>query len=35
MIATRDVTILADKELEYAKQGISKAKEIKTLRERY
>lgn len=33
-VATRDVTILSDKELEYAKQSLSKTKEIKSLRER-
>ena len=33
--ATREVTILIDKELEYAKQSHLKTKEIKTLRDRY
>lgn len=32
--ARRDVSILADKEIEYARQGLLKAKEIKALRER-
>ena len=33
--AMREVTILIDKELEYAKQSHLKSKEIKTLRDRY
>jgi len=33
-MAKRDVSILTDKELEYARQGYFKAKEIKALRER-
>lgn len=32
--ARRDVSILSDKEIEYARQGLLKAKEIKALRER-
>lgn len=33
-VTTRDISILADKELEYARQALFKTKEIKTLRER-
>jgi len=33
-VTTRDISILADKELEYARQSLFKTKEIKTLRER-
>ena len=33
-VTTRDISILADKELEYARQSLFKTKEIKGLRER-
>ena len=33
-VTTRDISILADKELEYARQALLKTKEIKALRER-
>lgn len=34
-MAKREVTILSEKEIEYAKQSFLKTKEIKSLRERY
>lgn len=33
--ARREVAILAEKEIEYAKQAHNRSKEIKSLRERY